>query len=65
MAELVVPRPAELGARGVVVVGVALDAHAVRDPDIGAAAVERLRMPVGARHQKARVHGAFDFFVFH
>ena len=58
VAELVVPGPAKLHARGVVVIGVALDADAVRH--LGAPAVVRQRVPVPARHQNTRVDGPFD-----
>lgn len=56
--ELVVTRPAEGGARGVVVVGLAGDAHAVRDGGRGARVAQRV--PLRARLHDARPPRFFD-----
>ena len=61
MAELVIPRSAELHAGGVVVVGVALDADAVRH--LGPRSVVRQRMPVGAGYQNTRIHSPLDLLM--
>ena len=61
VAELVVPRAAEFHAGGVVVVGVALNADAVRH--LGRRSVVRQRMPVGAGYQNTRIYGTFDFSI--
>lgn len=55
MAELVVPRSTELGARGVVVVDVALHPHPVRDPGRHPYVVKGV--PLRARQDDSRVGG--------
>lgn len=61
MAELVVPRPAELGAGGVEVVEVTLHPHPVRDPGRGSHVVQRV--PLGAGQDDAAVRRLLDGLV--
>ena len=60
VAELVVSRPAQLGARAVVVVVVALHPESVVDG--GCPAVPRGRVPLAGRLQDARVGRQLDHF---
>ena len=63
VAEHVVPRPAEFRARGVVVVGFALNPHAVSETQIAvdSRSFVSQRVPISARLQNARINGSFNF----
>lgn len=63
VAEHVVPRPAEFRARGVVVVGLALNPHAVSETQIAvdSRSFVSQRVPISARLQNARINGSFNF----